>query len=190
MLDERCLKLGICDYFKYFDRFGGTRGVAVITDKQYIFYTQILDDDNRTHDSLIIDIEEKIHPLSKKVGLNAFRANNAYIMTYGPKCFVLSLPDDGSLSKNQVIFINDILDEIDKYNKLGEKKVLINLTFSDNYLVNFKDSNTDKIRKYLYEHITKRSSNEEEIIIGKNLKNGILIDDNLNSSFDTIIHKR
>lgn len=188
MIDDVCLKFSIYDYFKFFEKCG-IRGVAVITDKQYIFYTQMLEDDDRNHNELIIDIEEKIHPKSNKKGTDALRDNNAYIITYGPKCFLISLPNNGQLSKNQMFFINDILDEIDKYNKEG-KKVLINLNFPEEHLINFKDSNTDEIRKYLYKHITEVSSNEEEIIIGKNLENDRFIDINFNAFSDTNIHKR
>ena len=169
MLDEGCLKLGICDYLKYFDRFGGTRGVAVITDKQYIFYTQILDDDNRTHESLIIDIEENIHPLSNRKKYDTLRENNVYVMIYGHKYFVISLPDNGQLSRSQLSFINDVLDEVDKYNKLEKKKVLINLTFPGSYLVNFKDSDIVEIKEYLAKFVTRNISIEEEKIIGKTI---------------------
>ena len=188
MLDEICLKLNVYDYFKFFEKCG-IRGVSVITDKQYIFYTQMLDDDNRTHNELIIDIEEKIHPKSNRKGSDALRDNNAYIITYGPKCFFISLPNNGNLSVNQVIFINDVLNEIDKYNQEG-KKVLINLDTPEGRMINFKASNTDEIRNYLYEHITEVSLNEEEIILGKSLINGILSDINLITLSNININKR
>ena len=51
-IDERSLELKPEEYFDYCKNNKNIRGVWVITDKQSIFYSQILNNDYRTHDDI------------------------------------------------------------------------------------------------------------------------------------------
>ena len=61
-IDKRSLKLSPYEYFRYCNKTRRIRGVAVITDKQYIFYSQLLSNDYGTHNDIEIKIENTIHP--------------------------------------------------------------------------------------------------------------------------------
>ena len=124
MVDKRSIKLSPYEFFcKYRNR----RSVAVITDKQYIFYSQILGDDYRTHDNIVVDIETTIHPNSLREGWDAFRSNNLYTFGVGTGYFRIDFPDNKELSMNQVTFLLELLNEIDKYNQEANDNSKINL---------------------------------------------------------------
>ena len=114
MIDEKSLQFNAYEYFK---NCRNKRGVAVITDKQYIFYSQILNKDYNTHDSIGVNIETTIHPNSNRKGWDAFRANNVYVFAIGPSDFRIDFPDNCELSMNQATFILNLLDQIDKYDE-------------------------------------------------------------------------
>ena len=76
-IDERCLKLTLHEYLTDWQG-KGTRAVMVITDKQCVFYTQILPNDFKTHDDISINIENEIHPTDQRYGWAAMRDNHTY----------------------------------------------------------------------------------------------------------------
>ena len=90
MIDKRCLKFDVYDYLNYC-KTRTIRGAAVITDKQYIFYSQILANDYKTHDDIVVELENAIHPDNLRYGWDATRANNVYFFTVGYKYFYIKL---------------------------------------------------------------------------------------------------
>ena len=166
MIDEKSLQFNAYEYFK---NCRNKRGVAVITDKQYIFYSQILKNDYRTHDNIGVDIETTIHPNSNRKGWDAFRKNNVYVFAVGSSDFGISLPDNGELSLTQLNFIFEILEQVDKYNKELESnngKLKINLTYPGDYFYDYLNSNIAEIKQKLKTMVTKEVTIEEEKIIG------------------------
>ena len=98
IIDERCLKLDLYEYLTNW-REKGTRAVMVITDKQCIFYTQILPEDFKTHDAISIDIENEIHPTNQKYGWDAIRDNHIYLFFFF-FCVGIAMPGNELLSYN------------------------------------------------------------------------------------------
>ena len=168
MIDKRSLELNAYEYFK---QCHNKRGVAVITDKQYIFYSQILKDDYRTHDNIVVDIETTIHPNSNKKDWDAFRDNNVYVFAVGPGNFRIDFPDNSELSMAQATFILELLKQVDRYNEEVEdnNKVEVCVANTRNYLKDWEKTDTSKIREVLPKMVTKKIKIEEERIIGQTL---------------------
>ena len=99
-IDERSLKLKAEDYFDYCKNNRRIRGLWVITDKQSIFYSQVLKDDYRTHDNIQIDIENEIHPNNQIENWGAIRPSHACIASAGVELEIY-MPDNGKLSYSQ-----------------------------------------------------------------------------------------
>lgn len=118
IIDERSLKLTPEEYFNYCKK-KSIRGLWVITDKQSIFYSQVIKDDNNTHDNIQINIENEIHPHNQINGWNAIRSNHAYIASIGEE-LIITMPDNGQLSYSQAKFIIDILNIVEKFNSNNE----------------------------------------------------------------------
>ena len=113
-IDERSLKLQADEYFDYCKN-RRIRGLWVITDKQSIFYSQVLKDDFRNHNNIEVDIENEIHPNMQIEGWDAIRPSHAYIASAGVELEIY-MPDNGKLSYSQAKFIIDILNIVEKFN--------------------------------------------------------------------------
>ena len=126
-IDERSLKLQADEYFDYCKN-RRIRGLWVITDKQSIFYSQVLKDDFRNHNNIEVDIENEIHPNMQIEGWDAIRPSHAYIASAGVELEIY-MPDNGKLSYSQAKFIIDILNIVEKFNGNEEntRKIKINL---------------------------------------------------------------
>lgn len=168
IIDERCLKLDLYEYLTNW-REKGTRAVMVITDKQCIFYTQILPEDFKTHDAISIDIENEIHPTNQKYGWDAIRDNHIYL--FFDKIGVgIAMPGNEQLSYAQAQFITEYLEVIDKYNKEHEeKRVKLDFHASGNYDGLYDTFDIDSIIDRLEKQITNDITIEEEKIIGNTL---------------------
>lgn len=173
MIDKRSLEFDVYEYLDYCKKNQNIRGVGVITDKQFIFYSQILKDDYKTHPNIAMNIEKEIHPNSNRDYWGAYRDNNAYVYAVGANDFIINFPENKELSIAQSIFISELLDQIDKYNmevNTEDKKVKIVVTNTGNHLVDFEINDTFKIREALPKMITLNSFLEKEKIVGKTLK--------------------
>lgn len=170
MIDERCLKFDVYDYLKYCSTHRAIRGVAVITDKQYIFYSQVLRDDYGTHNDIEIEIENAIHPNNIRYAWDAIHDNNAHIFAVGYKEFIIDLPDNGELSMTQLDFIFSALDQIKKYNSEQESEdKKVKLSVFHKLLKTDTHSDITALKEELKGMVTKKVTLDEEKIIGKTL---------------------
>ena len=192
-IDERSLKLKAEDYFDYCKNNRSIRGLWVITDKQSIFYSQVLRDDFRTHDSIQIDIENEIHPNNQIDGWGAIRPSHACIASASSELNIF-MPDNGKLSYSQAKFITDALNIVEKFNSNEEnsRKIKINL-----YEPPSKESKYDVttiediklLKDKLQKEITHNIDIEEEKIIGTTLPKEEVINNiisNLNAPYRNV----
>ncbi len=192
-IDERSLKLKAEDYFDYCENNRSIRGLWVITDKQSIFYSQVLRDDIRTHDNIQIDIENEIHPNNQIEGWGAIRPSHAYIASAASELNIF-MPDNGKLSYSQAKFITDALNIVEKFNSNEEnsRKIKINL-----YEPPSKESKYDVtaiediklLKDKLQKEITHNIDIEEEKIIGTTLPKEEVINNiisNLNAPYRNV----
>ena len=187
-IDERSLELKAEDYFDYCQN-RKIRGLWVITDKQSIFYSQVLKDDYRTHDEIEIDIENEIHPNEQKFGWDAIRSSHAYIASAGVE-LIISMPDNGKLSYSQAKFIIDTLNIVEKFNSNEDnKKIKIDLFEPSDKESKYNITSIDGIKLLkdkIQKEITHNIDIEDEKIIGTTLPkeeviNNIMSNLNLNS---------
>ena len=171
-IDERSLELKPEEYFDYCKNNKNIRGVWVITDKQSIFYSQILNNDYRTHDDIYIDIENEIHPNEQKFGWDAIRQSHAYIASAGVE-LMIQMPDNGKLSYSQAKFIIDTLNIVEKFNRNEDnKKIKIDLFEPSDKESKYNTTSIEGIKLLkdkIQKEITHNIDIEEEKIIGTTL---------------------
>lgn len=192
-IDKRSLELKAEDYFDYCKNNRRIRGLWVITDKQSIFYSQVLGNDFRTHDNIQIDIENEIHPNNQIDNWGAIRPSHTYIASAGSELNIF-MPDNGKLSYSQAKFITDALNIVEKFNsnEKSSRKIKINL-----YEPPSKESKYDVtaiediklLKDKIQKEITHNIDIEEEKIIGTTLPkeevtNNIL--SNLNAPYKNV----
>ena len=192
MIDEECLTYSFYEYLKYCENVARIRGVGLITDKQSLFYSQIDPHDNSTHEWIAMDLEHEIHPKLKVKGALLVRPENIHYFSMG-KELIIDLPEDLKFTMSQYLFLEELLDQIEEYNKENpkEKKVWILINCSGNHFRNYDTYNVLEIKKELQTMVTKDFIIEEEKIIGnthskeqiiKNMLYQIDLDDLENSS--------
>lgn len=167
MIDKKCLKLSLSDYFETCKiRF--MRGLILITDKQYLFYSDI-NNIYKTHNDIVINLENLIHPNHKVYSIDAVRETHVLVSSLGNELFI-ELPKNRNLSYSQYLFLYKILKEVEEINfKLDEK---IGIVIINDQLV-YENDNPDIILiiSILKKLINKHILFGEEKIIGKYLKN-------------------
>ena len=163
----------IYDYLCYCKDTIGVRGVLVITDKQSVFYVQD-EYDNKHHDGLYTDIENIIHPTDIREGFAAVRDNNIYIASLGHQ-FVIYLPENRNLSKNQYIFLSNILDEVNRFNVDNNRITPLYSSYPRLFEEQYETDNIDEMKNKLFNLITKEISIDEEVIIGDVLDSDTII---------------
>ena len=171
MINEESLEKDIYEYLKYCREEGVIRGVGIVTDYQYIFYSQLLKDDYAAHESIVMKLEDYIHPDDVGNVWASFRDNHVYIFSWGKKIDI-NLPADETLSTNQYKFLCGILDDIDKFNRevTDDRKVKIDVYTSikgrfDKY--NLLD--VKRIKDELLTMVTREIKIENQKVIGKTL---------------------
>ena len=192
-IDERSLKLKAEDYFDYCKNNRRIRGLWVITDKQSVFYSQVLRDDYRTHDNIQIDIENEIHPNNQIEGWDAIRPSHASIASAGSELNIF-MPDNGKLSYSQAKFITDALNIVEKFNSNEEnkRKIKINLYEPPNKESKYDVTAIEDIKLLkdkLQNEITHNIDIEEEKIIGTTLPKEEVINNilsNLNAPYRNV----
>lgn len=165
-INEKSLKMNPYQYFNYCQQFHEIRGVAVVTDKQSIFYSQVLNDDDRTHDNIMIDIEKEIHSNAEQGGFDAFYQNHVYLASLGRELKIF-LPNNEELSLNQARLICSILDEVEKINQENDNSKIKIDCFGSIEKSIYDISDVEKMKKHIESCVTKNQTFEEEKIIGK-----------------------
>ena len=123
MIDKECLKLSLSEYFSYCQK-KPIRGLALITDKQYIFYSQI-NNDCLIHNDIAIILENQIHPHYKIYSIDAIRSSHIVIFSLGQELFI-ELSRTGEISLSQYLFLEEILKDIEKLNSNNKIGIVSN----------------------------------------------------------------
>ena len=172
-MNDKNLSLNLYDYLVYSQN-KSVRGVSLITDKQYIFYTQ-LDNSDITHDEIYTKLENEIHPNDKRDGFKAIRNNNIHIASVGHE-LVIYLPDNKLLSLNQYKYLCNMLNEVDRFNKDNNTNILLYASYPRllNRVIKTRDVN--QFKEKIYSLVTKEFIIDEETIIGSRLDNNSIIE--------------
>ena len=173
MINKECLKLDLYEYFSYCQT-KSIRGLILITDKQYLFYSQIDPNDYLIHNDIAILLENLIHPYYPIYSVDAIRNNHIVISSIGQELFI-ELPTNGYFSYSEYLFLIKILKDVELYNFKNESK--IGLLIMNDQVVYQEDNkpNIDLAISILKRLIKKNIKIEEEKIIGKVLKNEKII---------------
>lgn len=173
MKNKECFKMNLSDYFSFCQQ-KSIRGLALITDKQYIFYSQLIPDDYRIHNDITIDLENMIHPHYPIYGIDAIRCNHIQVSSLGNELFI-ELPLYEKISKAQYYFLSEMLKEIRLINLQRNNKIGI-IILSNNVI--YEEENNPNISlacSSLNNLVTKEIKLEKEKIVGKVLKDDIII---------------
>ena len=172
-MNDKNLSLNLYDYLVY-SQDKSVRGVGLITDKQYIFYTQ-LDNSDITLDEIYTKLENEIHPNDQRDGFKAIRDNNIHIASVGHE-LIIYLPDNKLLSLNQYKYIINMLNEVDRFNKENNTNIL--LYASDPRLLEreIRTRDINEFKEKISSLVTKEFVIDEESIIGSTLDNNSIIE--------------
>ena len=169
-LDKECLKYNVYEYYNFCKQVGNRRGVGVITDKQSIFYTELVNINLSNHEWIAMDIEKSIHEKNPK-GYLCLRQENIHYFSLG-KELIIDLPNNGDLTISEFNFLLDIFNQIKKFNIENNIKTYILINCVDNNHFRIYDPyNIDSIIEELKEMITTNIKIEDEIIIGNTVDN-------------------
>ena len=147
MKRKASLEMSIYEYLKYCDEKRKIKGGGLITDKQSIFYSAVEPDDYSTHDNIGVDLENAIHPQRQKIAWDAFRKNNIHIYTI-PPTIIINLPENKELSKSQLFFLEDFLNQINQYIKQPKsKKIELDIITGTRKDLSNKDRTIEEIKK-------------------------------------------
>ncbi len=192
-IDERSLKLKAEDYFDYCNENDKrTRGVWVITDKQCIFYSQVLRNDFATHNEIAGNIETEIYNDNQRRYFDV-RPRNAMMASTGVE-LVIFMPDDGKLSYSQAEFIINELNIVEKFNDNEENTRKIKIDLYEPPGKESKGDITSKediemLKDKIKSEITHNIDIEEEKIIGTTLPKEEVINNilsNLNAPYRNV----
>ena len=166
MINSSYLKMDLNEYFNY-SKDKRIRALGLITDKQYILYSQINPYSSLIHNEIAILLENEIHPHYKIYNDGAIRDNHILISSLGSELFI-ELPKSGYFSYSQYLFLSKLLKEINISN------IGISIMNKDSLYENY-NPDIDEIILILKKLITKNIKLEKEKIIGKVLRNDIII---------------
>lgn len=155
------LKIGVYDHFS---NYYNTRGVGIITDKQFVFYTQTNAHDGFNHDNAMTFLDTRIYPFKNYGGF--YRYGEDIVFASQREYAYLDVPE--YISKPQYLFLIHIIDELNRYNINHSKKV--NITVENMSTRKSISSMSDvDIKKFVNENFMIRQIREEprEVIIGK-----------------------
>ncbi len=167
------------------------RGIALITDKQYIFCSQVNDTDVRLHDQMFEDLEKVIHPNLQTLGFEELNKNNLVMTSYGNE-LIIYFPYNGLISISQYRLLEIMFKEVDNVSQEDStRKIGILIFQSDNQII-YKGYNISMALKEMKKLITRRICFEEEKIIGKTLEVDVILQnmafnigiENCNSTYD------
>ena len=176
MLDKESLQMSIYDYLNYCKKNKKTKLVGVISDKQVVIYSQVRKSDYLTHEEISLKIENKIYKKEYTYQNYTYNKNNVHIFSPGDNDIIIDLPDTGNFTKSQYMFLNDQLNQIEKFNKENNLKVTLNI-FSPNRKILDTVNITDiqAIKKELKNIINDEVVFQEEEIIGNTLSKDKII---------------
>lgn len=170
-IDPRSLSVDVYDHYtKYYNK----RGVGIITDHQFAFYSEHLPDDFKTHDQIAVELNQAIFP---DMSFNeAYQSENDITIASIQKNVVISLPRDGYFSDNYYDMLIYYLSELN--NSLIEKNRDIDIAISSTFYGVYETfDNKDDALVFvteLYEKSKeadiKRDADKKEVIIGDTLE--------------------
>lgn len=170
-IDPRSLSVDVFDHYtKYYNK----RGVGVITDKQFAFYSEHLPDDYKSHDQIVGELNQTIFPDMKFS--EAYQSENVVTIASVLKNVVIDLPRDGYFSENYYDGICYYLSELN--NGLIEKEKDIDIAISSTFYRVYENfDNCESALSFvteLYEKSKeldiKREGEKKEVIIGDTLE--------------------
>jgi len=170
MINNECLKFSIKEYLDYCNNKKNIRAVGVITDKQFIFYSQVLKEEVPSHIWMVNKIENAIHPSNQQNGISAVRDYNVYIFATGANWFEILLPQIDAISLSQYEFLIDCIKQLEEYNQNVEKethKVNYNIINSNGNKI--KGNQVEELKENIKRYIVKNVVIEDEKILGKTL---------------------
>ena len=161
-MEERCFQITPYEYLK--QDIHSIKGVSIITDQQNVFYGVLRENDFRTHYGLSKDIERMIHPGSN---LDLYQ-NHTYIFLLQDEV-IINLPEDGTISQNQIDGIMSFITDIERYNQEVDEQSRISMkvmAWHGNYEPFFFKKDITTILDSMEEFV-RPELDEEEVIIGK-----------------------
>ena len=161
LMDEKSLNTNLYEHFKNnFDR----KGVGIITDRQIASWCQYKLD-GFMHNTAIPYLNKMIYPTIKKEIFNSSKEDILFASQI--QYMSIFMPTRETITRNQYVFVMNILDEIEKYNKEASEEKRISLdTFCGNDVVN----GIDNARNYINHMMIRDSFNyKDENIVGKTL---------------------
>lgn len=156
------------NYLKEIEKVNNIKSAIIVTDKQCVMATE-LETKKDSHNDLISYIENMIHPNDSADGWLSYKLHDAYLLAEGPE-LMINLPLDGNLSINQAKFIIDIIARVCKFNAENGDIISIEI-MSSNDSKTYCTHKVDTIGRYILSLITCNYIDQEEIIIGKTIKN-------------------
>lgn len=158
-MDEKSLQIEVYEYCKNYKE---KRIVGLITDKQFVMYTQC-HYDGFNHDTALPYLDKKIYPFKNYHGFYIESKDISFAGDSGVIYF--SMPE--IISREQFLLMNDMLDEIEKYNNEVEYQDKVKMIMFRH--TNCVDSREVQDVKEELRKIPIRDAilEKEEIIIGK-----------------------
>ena len=176
MLDKDSLQMNIYDYLKYCNKKETIKAVGVISDKQYVFYSQVKKNDYLTHEEISLKIENIIYKKEFTYSTYTYNKNNVHLFSSGDNEIIIDLPTTGIFTKSQYSFLDEVLTQIEKYNNDNKIKVKIAIfTPNRQHFNKFDLTDIKEIKEELKELITREIVFQEESIIGNTLDKNKLI---------------
>lgn len=170
-IESEFLKRNVYEYFKYCYLEKNVCGAGIITSKQFVFYTQTDKYDHRTHDEIYMQIEQAIHIASKTEKRDAILPFDVYLAAVDFSLFIY-LPDSQEFTYSQFVFLNDVLNQVEKFNQeVGEKPKIKLWCYKS---PNLDELDVESVREKLKEWITQDFTIEEELIIGTTLPKKVI----------------
>ena len=168
------LDKNVYEYFEYCRDIGNVKGAIVVTDKQSVIGMATSEDDFSTHNEMANNIERMIHPEEQYDNANSYRSNNSY--TYlSSKDIVMTLPEDGSLSPNQAVFLTDIINQVCDFNEINNDCVSIEIFYKEEAR-GWRGHDKETINKFILSKLTEKYKTDVELIIGDIIYDGKVID--------------
>lgn len=170
MIDQKSLSLSIYDYYTYCRKIEKVRAVGVITNSQFVFYSQINESDYKVHNEIFMQLENIIHKNNNST-FNEYRTNDVYIASLGNE-LIIFMPTRKALSHNQYLFLCDILDQIIKFNEDKDDKIYVYVAGS-NHINDLKQTDLQKVKEQLSKDVKRIVNIEDEQIIGTTIDSNV-----------------
>jgi hypothetical protein len=165
-MDEKSLSISVYDHFMYYIN---CRSTGIITDKQFVYYTQYNLEDDFAHMSSIMYLDKIIHYNRKH--LDTYEQKSDVVVASTLNYFYIYLPENDMISKVQYKFLLYILEQLEKYNEdcsYRDGKIHIDIIANDKK-DDIETYDFEAVKEVLARLRKRRHKNEEEHIIGKTI---------------------